>query len=308
MSAFTPNLFLQSSPVVELLYSIRQRTTYLRKDARIVFVCGANSTENLISNRETFLDYADKHFPEFRFFKAEEVFEAIESSTENDLLSIEDDLGKFSDCIILVCESESAFAELGAFALSQKLAKQLLIINDQRHAASHSFINLGPIKKSDRVSNFKPAIFTDFSAILRSASEIKERLHRIPHKKRQAVEISEVQFNRIERKLRLLLIADLINLLGPISLGELVAFTKEFSTSNSIHLSTELALGIGLGLFREFRDKDTHRFFFHSTNETTHLFDYSGINRASIRSSIYRIYRQRHRVRLENLQREVFQK
>lgn len=297
---------MQMPPVAHLLDSIKHKTTRLRKDARIVFVCGANSTENWISNRETLLTYVDRHLPAFRFFRAEEVFDALDSSMESDLLSIEDDLGKFSDCIIVVCESESAFAELGAFAHSRDLAKQLLVINDQRHSTSESFINLGPIKKADKVSKFKPTIFTDFSAILRSIPDLEERLNRIPHKRRQAVQVSGMRFDQMGRKLRLLLIADLVNLLGPISLSEIVAIAKEITTSTQIRVDTELALGVGLGLFSEFRDDDNHRYFFHSLDEPAHLFDYSATNRLALRSEVYRIYRQRHRIRLQNLQNQVF--
>lgn len=293
--------------MARLLHSIVHGTTYLRKDARIVFVCGANSTNDCTSNRETLLTYVERHLPEFRFFRAEEVFAALDSSSESDLLSIEDDLGKFSDCIVVVCESASAFAELGAFALSKDLAGQLLVINDQKHAASKSFINLGPIKKADRVSAFKPTIFTDFSAVLRCVPSFKERLYRIPHKRRQAIQLAGKRFEQLGRKVRLLLIADLVNLLGPISLGEIVALAKAISTSTRINVGTELALGVGLGLFSEYRDEKNHRYFFHSPEDPAHLFDYSGTNRSEIRSAIYRVYRQRHRIRLHNLQRHLFE-
>lgn len=306
MTSFTPKLFLQSPPVSRLMDSILTGTTYLRKDARIVFVCGANSTAGWTSNREVLLKYMGRHLPSFKFFRAEEVFAALDSTSESDLLSIEDDLGKFSDCIIVVCESESAFAELGAFALSKELAKQLLVINDQLHLASKSFVNLGPIKKADRVSDFKPTIFTDFSAILRGIPELKERLDRIPHKRRQAVKISGIRFEQIDRKIRLLLISDLINLLGPVSIGEIVAIAQTITKSTRVKLDTELALGVGLGLFSEFRNDGNHRYFHHSFAEPVHLFDYPGINRSSLRSEIYRIYRQRHRDRLLNLQKKIF--
>jgi hypothetical protein len=306
MNSFTPQYFLQTPPVSALVNSIVKETTYLRRDARIVFVCGASSTEVWTSNREVLLTYAVRHLSSFKFFRAEEVFAALETSSDSDLLSIEDDLGKFSDCIIVVCESESAFAELGAFALSRELAKQLLVINDQRHSASKSFINLGPIRKADRVSVFKPTIFTDFSAILRGVPELKERLDRIPHKRRQIAKISGMRFEQIDPKLRLLLISDLINMLGPITIGEIVAIAKMITTSTRIKLDTELALGVGLGLFSEFRDDDNCRYFYHSLTEPAHLFDYRGINRSSLRSEIYRIYRQRSRGRLINLQKKIF--
>ena len=305
MKSFTPDFFLQSSPVARLLNSVRLGTTYLRKDARIVFVCGANSTDDWTSNRATLLAYADRHLPAFRFFRAEEVFQALDASNESDLLSIEDNLGKFSDCIIVICESESAFSELGAFALSKDLSKQLLVINDQRHLESQSFINFGPIKKADRVSKFKPAIFTDFDAILRSIPELETRLNRIPHARRVAVNISGRRFDQLPRKLRLLLVADLINLLGPISLGEIVAFAKEITTSRHIKIDTELALGVGLGIFSVFKDEANRPFYFHSLHETVHFFDYGSTDRSVLRSEIYRIYRQHNRSRITNLHRAV---
>ncbi|MCB1206030.1 MAG: retron St85 family effector protein [Verrucomicrobiae bacterium] len=306
MTSFTPELFLGTAPIRRLKHAILHGTTYLRKDAKIIFVCGANSVDGWTSNREKLLNYSERHLTSFKFFRAEKVFEALEGTTDSDLLSIEDDLGKFSDCIIVICESESAFAELGAFALSRDLAKQLLVINDQNHAASQSFINLGPIKKADRVSTFKPTIFTDFGAITRSIPALESRLNRIPHKRRQAVQITGQRFDQINRKLRLLFVADLINLLGPISPKEIVAIVKEITTSTRIKISTELALGVGLGLFSEFRDENNHRFFFHSVDEPAHLFDYGDTTRSELRSEIYRVYRQRDRVRLRNLQEQVF--
>ena len=132
------------------------------------------------------------------------------------------------------------------------------------------------------------------------------RLNRIPHKRRQAVQITGMRFDQIPHKLRLLLIADFVTLLGPITLGEIVALVKEITTSTRIEVDTELALGVSLGLFSVYRDGEGRIFYFHSLEDPVHLFDYSPINRTALRSEIYRIYRQRDRQRLASLQCKVF--
>jgi hypothetical protein len=243
--------------------------------------------------------------PQFRFFRAEEVFAALGSAATTDLLSIEDELGKFSDCIVLVCESASAFAELGAFALSDRLAEQLLVINDRDFRKSESFINLGPIKKSDRVSLFRPTIYADFQAILLSAPDIRSRLDRIPHSRRRRETLHGIPFEEIPPKLRLLFIAEIITLLGPITLAELVEFLKGVSGSSSIPLRTELALGESLGLFDRHKRSPGKDLYHHSFDESVHFFDFSFLNRVSLRAEIIRIYTQRDRRRLEAMRDAV---
>ena len=107
------------------------------------------------------LEYARNHFTNFRFFRAEEVFPALNEGHGNDLLTIEDQIGNYSDCIAIICESESAFAELGAFTLKEELVKQVLVINDERFKSSTSFITQGPIARANVKSQFKPAFYAN---------------------------------------------------------------------------------------------------------------------------------------------------
>jgi len=305
MRSLSPTVFAKLAPVVRLRSALLHGTTYLRGDARIVFVCGARSTPEWTSGRETILTYVDRHLPQFRFFRAEEVFAALGSAATMDLLSIEDELGKFSDCIVVVCESASAFAELGAFALSDRLVEQLLVINDIKFRKKESFITLGPIKKSDRISLFRPAIYADFEAILLSGPEISSRLNKIPHSRRRRETLHGIPFEQIPPKLRLLFIAEVITLLSPITLAELVEFFKCVSGSNSIPLSTELALGESLGLFSRHKRSTGKDLYHHSFEESVHFFDFSLLNRVSLRAEIVRIYNQRDRSRLEAMRDAV---
>jgi hypothetical protein len=277
--------------------------TYLKNDSKIVFVCGANSTEKCISNREKFLAYAEKHLGDFRFFRAEDVFNAFGAATMPDLLSIEDNLGDYSDCIIVLCESESAFAELGAFALSDSLVKQLLIINNEEFASSQSFINLGPIAKADKKSKFAPAVFADFEAILRSAPDIEIRLNKIPHQRRKKVLFENPpSFEKLSSKLKLLLLADLITLFSPLSQKELIEVLKVlFPSEKTFDVGVELALGQSLRFFSKEKLNDSDTYLVTSSKEIINFIDFFGLRRVAVRAQVIRAYFQGDRGRLKLL-------
>lgn len=273
-----------------------------KADARIVFVCGANQTNvGKRSRRTQFMDYAKKHLPNFRFFLAEDVFEVLRGSTTEDLLSIEDQLGDFSDCIIIFCESESAFAELGAFTLKDKLAKQVLIVNDRRFRGGSSFINLGPIARADKRSVFKPAIHADFGAILKSADTIKDRLEtNIPHQRGQRVKFGYAsRFADLAPKDRLFLIADFVHLFGPITTTELVSVLSDVLGISISSLDTELALGRSLGFFRHV-DGLRVRYLASPTGAPFSFFDFESrrFAPADLRAQVVRYYFHHDRDRL----------
>lgn len=288
-----------SKAVSELASEIHRGRTLLRKDSIIIFVCGANSTKSRKSNREEILDYVARHLAEFRFFRAEEVFDALDSHSIPDLLSVEDNLGNYSDCIILICESESAYAELGAFALSESLVRQLLIVNDEKFRSSNSFINLGPISKADKKSKFKPTIFTDFSAILKCMPDISERLRKIPHKKRRPISFGEEpRFAALEAKIKLLFLVEIVTLFAPVTRKELVSILDaSFPNENTFSVATELALAISLG-FLASKVSDGEQYYLSVEGELPHFFDFSILDRVVARSWVTRAYFHGDRERL----------
>lgn len=132
-----------------------------KDDIQFVFLCGANITENIPSKRrQLLLDFASKNLPNTKFFLAESIFEFLKSEGHRtNLLDIENDLSAFSDYVIIILESESAFCELGAFASYHELRNKLIIINDKEHIQSKSFINIGPIKAISEVSSGKNILY-----------------------------------------------------------------------------------------------------------------------------------------------------
>lgn len=267
----------------------------LKTDSGIVFLCGANrSRTHPISVRDVLLEYACKHFNEFRFFRAEDVFEALRENAKRDLLTIEDEIGNYSDCIIIVCDSESAFAELGAFSLKNELVGQVLIINDERFKNASSFITQGPIARADKRSRFKPTVYANFEAVLKSAVEIKTRLEKISRSNRQSVKLSTAHdFKAVRPKLRMLFLADLVHLFFPVRLRELEGLLRFFYGTGFSEIHLEVALLVGLG----FIQKSDDGMLYYARKETAFFYDYPGLRTQSLRAQVIRHYFKRDRSR-----------
>jgi hypothetical protein len=245
------------------------------------------------------LNYAKKHYGMTRFFRAENILDTLRRSSRADLLTLEDKIGEYSDCIIIVCESESAFAELGAFALSDKLVRQLLVVNDQRYRESQSFINLGPVARANLKSKFKPTIYADFRAILRSVVEIDERLKSIPGTYRKSVPLASVQeFRTATSKCRVLFLADLIHIFGPITPTELTLILKALYGDESFDVDLEV------GLLRSLRfiERSKEDWLRCAPREPSFFYDYCGVECTMLRASIVRDYFQKDPARLRLLQ------
>lgn len=133
-----------------------------KKTPKFVFLCGANKNKHEVSERrKALMDFSAKHLPHNKFFLAEKVFSCLkaEGHTGN-LIDIEHDISKFSDHILIVLESPSSFAELGAFS-HKELRSKLIVVNDVEFEKEQSFVNLGPIqavieaKGKERIFHYK---------------------------------------------------------------------------------------------------------------------------------------------------------
>jgi hypothetical protein len=289
----------EANAALSLKQSIASNRVFLNKDAVFVFLCGANrSTHRPEPVRDVLLEYARKHYSGFRFFRADDVFDALKETRKTDLLSLEDQIGDYSDCIIIICESESAFAELGAFALSEKLVKQILVINDEKYRDTSSFITDGPIARANVKSRFKPAVYANFRAVLKSAVEIREKLQTIERSRRRRVPLSStIEFKRASPKHRLLFLADLIHFFCPLTAVEIDALLQFIYGAGIFDLNFDLALMASLGLI----EKIDGIWFRFGLNESSFFYDYDEIEPTVLRGSIVRSYFQNDRPRLSHL-------
>ena len=250
------------------------------------------------SVRATVMKYVDRYPKGFWFFEAEDYFEALSDISDTDLLSAEEGLADFSDCILLFLESPGAYTELGAFTSSDKLAKIILAVNDAKHRGSKSFISGGPLAKIDKLSRFKPTVFVDFEHVLTAMPEIEERLSKIKRQRRQVVDFSDYEMIKQERmKLWMLYLHDIIYFLSPLTHPELISFLQHLYGDLNFKVSSDLALLRALGMICIIDDS-----FYISTPITrTTFFSFEGINHAKFRGQIVSHYFKRDRDRFKLL-------
>lgn len=108
-----------------------------------VFLCGAaygdTSLRSMIAKKLGTKAKVNIVFPEW-------LFSNLMVSKDNDLLTLEHDLAKNVDLIVLPLEGLGAICELGAFASCEELTKRILVLNNKQYAYKTSFINDGPIR------------------------------------------------------------------------------------------------------------------------------------------------------------------
>lgn len=253
-----PNLDARRPLVPERLVgtlksSMQSCGTLLVADAAIVFLCGARPTAKGDGARDQLVRYARRHLKGFRFFMAEDVFNAADPSGRYDLLTVENFIADFADCIIMVLETPSVFAELGAFTVQDKLVKKLLVINDTAFKNCPSFISRGPLAIVDTRSRFKPVLYADLRTVLSAAKEIESRLDCIRRTYNQRVDMSS-PLERIAPKHRILLLCDLVWIFAPVRLVDLVEILKQLFGEVTIDVKLHLELLQGLGLLTRLGD------------------------------------------------------
>jgi len=224
----------------------------LKADNHIIFVFGAEKSDKFKTARQTFLEYAKKHLSNYIFLLAEEFFNFF-NNDYYDLLTIENNLATYTDCVIILLESNGAIAELGAFSNRDDLTKKMLVINDKEYQKSKSFINLGPLKKLERKSKFGGAIFVDLKKITTIVGEIEKRLSDKLRKNSKTVDLSNktLFLDKEYKKYKLLLIYDLISLLNPIKREELLEVLTTIYALENIYIDIEISLLSSIGFIKE---------------------------------------------------------
>lgn len=271
---------------------------YLRKDSLVIFTCGANSSDiNCI--RERFLRYSDKYFDAGVFFRAEDAFPVLKSGGD-DLLTIENQLADYSDCVLIINESAGTLAELGAFAGNDNIVRKLLVVNSHEYLDEESFINMGPLSKINKMSRFKETMYYDFSSISVNFDEILFRIQSHASRKyRKRVNFSDISKLRDEengKKLMLLLLQDIINLYSPVKESELLCVLKKMSDGGFVSYRIELSLLIAT---KKVRRMDEYLVAEKSCSK--HSFDVE-INRwLGFRKKIIDYYRENDFLRLDLL-------
>lgn len=275
--------------------AIQKNEIYLLKESRIVFTCGAaDEADYMTTKRGILMQYAKKNIKGINFFTAEKLFETMGDHKSTDLLSIESKLANYSDCILIILESPGAFTELGAFSHPNELAEKILVINNREYQFEESFINQGPIKKIDKISEFKKCIYADFENIGASINEVNKRINKLTFQKRRQIDISTKELIEKEHKYRFYLLHDLISIMYPITHNELIALVNSIYGVIRENLNFDVKLLTALGLI------DKYEGYYVKKSSTQNLFlQYSRFN--------YDLFRSGYLIRLKKTDSRLFE-
>jgi len=299
--------------IKEFSSHIKNQFPKLKASSKFVFICGAKPNKN--TAREYIKEYAEKHLGSFQFFMAEEFFSSFENKETINLLTLETNLCKYSDCVLIVLEGPSAFAELGAFAQPKHLSKQVLVVNEKEHENSDSFIAKGPIAKINIESSFSPAIHADFSTILKSMPDIEKSLNTIKRVRMQKVKLKTLEeFSNCHPKKRLLFLSDIISLFGPIKLFEIYDILSRIYNPNANFAKfSDLAdkellrqIDIEISLLETLRIIEKKSAYFYKKSSPTWLFyHYNNFRPEKLRASVIVRYNKKLKDRANILSAKI---
>ena len=217
-----------------------------------VFLCGANRDKNKISvRREAILEFAKENLPNTQFFLAESLLntEQILGNESKNLLDFEKSLSEFADKIVIVLESPSAFAELGAFC-HESLREKLIVINDKKYKDSESYINLGPIKaiKDASADNCVISYGMNDDGVnhVDSIGDVFHPLFELLHKPKSviftAVTLDCCNPGKKCNKYSAMMMHDLIYMCGPLSHRELASILETIFGKQNFKIKTHTAI------------------------------------------------------------------
>jgi len=149
-------------------------------------------------------------------------------SVYSDLLTFESHIAQLSSIIVLIVESAGSIAELGLFSAMSDFQKKLLVILDNHHYESESFIRLGPIDHLEKVhgntAHCHRWMIQDGNRLSFQADSAKglkdDFVESINERLRENVAVEQV-FDTKSWLHAALLICDLVNLMSALTVREI---------------------------------------------------------------------------------------
>lgn len=187
--------------MLSLLKAIESKLYKRFDDSQInLFLCGS-STSDKESLRQIIADGL-KNLPKVNIVYPEWIFANLMRAKTHDLLSLEHDLAKNVDLIVLPLEGPGSICELGAFASVKELLPRLIILNEEKHRRQHSFINDGPIRTIRNAAGSNHIIYYD-SANKKEAA--KATINKIVYFPKERVDSSIINLFNFSRYLGLVI-------------------------------------------------------------------------------------------------------
>lgn len=213
----------------------------------LMFLCGAASHN---SARYALKNYFDGRLDlNFQILLAEDFFTVLDEEY-TDLLTLENYLADYSDCILIILESPGAIAELGAFSNGKdKFLEKILILNKNRYLLENSFINKGPVEKINRKTKFGILGYDSPESVLVVAEEILNQMRsnqRTRSFKEDLNSLSKPFENYKENFFPTYILFELIRLLAPISKKHICSIMETLSGWKEKEINRRVSLLLAL--------------------------------------------------------------
>lgn len=254
--------------------AINPQESRIKQLPHIVLVYGGQLGDPLASARQFFLNFMsvgsspiNSHIRTPEQYSDWNKFEGY-----GNLVDFESDAGLLTKAIVLFSESAGSFAELGAFCMDPVISERLFVVVSRENYNADSFIAHGPIKKIENlhpdnsvcvVDTLDPSkVEQEFAAIVLA---LEEKIRSIP--KTQA-------FDPNRQRDKFLLIADLIELFGALTISEIESLAKVMQVTLSLaELKRILNQLIRFELI-ELIEKSTKRYYLPPSSRESY-FDYA---------------------------------
>ncbi|TXM72835.1 hypothetical protein FV218_12595 [Methylobacterium sp. WL69] len=146
---------LDGSKIQELVEGIDAESIRVYAPTSMIFLCGGQvdaEKPHYLSLRSAFLRFAyDPPYENHHIVLAEELNFVFPNDHYDNILLLEADMAQIADLIVLFSESFGSVAELGAFAMINQIASNLLVFVDDKNYNADSFIKLGPILSLEKM-------------------------------------------------------------------------------------------------------------------------------------------------------------
>lgn len=200
---------------------IDPKATRLRQLPEFVLVFGGPLGDPRKSARQLFINWLDLNKPDLReWIRTPEYFQDWNSlEGYANLIDFERDALCLTRAVVLFSESPGSHAELGAFCMDTTLSDRLLVVISDEHYKAGSFIAKGPIKKiediqEDSICTVRTINCPDIQAEMpHVAAALDIKIKSLP---------KTATFDPERRRDQFLLVADLIDLFGALTVTELV--------------------------------------------------------------------------------------
>jgi hypothetical protein len=180
---------------------------------------------------------------DIRIVSPEDFPEWFQATEYDDLFSFEEELLSLSSLVVLALESPGSIAELGGFTVKPESRKKLLVIMEESHWNSRSYIRLGPLSllENEQVLAYtfeskpnKVRETLDVAYIDDIRSQIENALEKRPEQKKfRKGQIGDTGF----------LIHEILSLFHALTSGEIAFYLEKFGikiSRKSIHRTLQV--------------------------------------------------------------------